>query len=106
MKKMLITFLGVKGIVHFEFIPQGQTVNQTYVEILRQLCEVICRERPELWTNDWILNHDNAPVHKVLSVKQFVAQKSISEMELLPHSPDLALNDFWPFPKIKPALKG
>jgi hypothetical protein len=27
-------------------------------------------------------------------------------MELLPHSPDLALNDFWPFPKIKPALKG
>jgi hypothetical protein len=41
----------------------------------------------------------------LISVKQFVAQKFITEMEHLPSSPDLAPNDFWLFPKIKSALK-
>jgi hypothetical protein len=44
--------------------------------------------------------------YKVLSVKQFLAQKSITEMEHPPNSPDLVLNDFWLFPKIKSSLKG
>jgi transposase len=58
----------------------------------------VCRKRPELWPNDWILHHDNAPAHKALSVKQFVAQKSITEFEHPSYSPDLAPNDLWLFP--------
>jgi hypothetical protein len=61
---------------------------------------------PELWPSDWILHHDNALVHKTLSVKQFPAQKSITEMEHPPCSSDLVPNDFWLLPKIKFALKG
>jgi len=61
---------------------------------------------PELWSIDWILHHDNAPSHKALSVKEFMAQKSITELEHPPYFPDLAPNDFWLFPKIKSALKG
>jgi hypothetical protein len=60
----------------------------------------------ELWFNDWILHHDNAQAHKELSVEQFMAQKSITEMEHLPYSSDLAPNYLWPFLKIKYALKG
>jgi len=68
MKTMIITFFDTKGTVHFEFIPKGQTVGQAYyVEILKQLHEVVHRKRPELQPNDWILHHDNAPAHKVLS---------------------------------------
>jgi hypothetical protein len=42
----------------------------------------------------------------VLFVKQFLAQKSITEMEHPPCSSDLAPNDFWLFPKVKSALQG
>jgi hypothetical protein len=60
----------------------------------------------ELWPNDWILHHDNAPAHKGLSVKQFLAQKSTNEMEHPAYSPDLAPNDFFLLPKINYTLKG
>jgi hypothetical protein len=98
---MLITFFNIKVTVHFEFIPQGQTVNQAYyVEILIWLREAVHKEGHEL------LHHDNAPAHKALSVKQFLVQKPIAEMEHPTYYPDLAPNDFWLFPKIKSALKG
>ena len=38
-KVMLIVFFDVHGIVHLEFLPQGQTINQNvYKDILRRLC--------------------------------------------------------------------
>jgi transposase len=73
---------------------------------LKRLREAVHTKRPEVWPNDWILHHDNSSAHKALSVKQFLAQKSITEMEQPPCSPDLAPNDFWMFPKIKSALNG
>jgi hypothetical protein len=86
---------------------QAKQSNQVYyVEILKQLCEALCRKRPELWPSDWILYNDTAPANKALSVKQFLPHRSITEMEHPPFSSDLALNDFWLFPKIKSALKG
>jgi hypothetical protein len=45
---VLITF-AIKGVVHFGFVPQGQTGNQAYgVEILKQLYEAVRRKSPEL----------------------------------------------------------
>lgn len=62
-KVMLVVFFDYKGVIHNEFIPDGQTVNkEKYVEILRRLRDAIRRKRPEKWIEkDWVLLHDNAP---------------------------------------------
>jgi hypothetical protein len=77
-----------------------------YMEILNQFHDAVPRKKAWLWPSSWILCHDIALAHKLLSVKQFLAQKSITEMEHPPSSPDLAPNDFWLFLKMKCALKG
>jgi len=41
---------------------------------------------PKLWPSDWILHHDHAPAHKPLSVKQFLAVKSIWNGTPIPFS--------------------
>jgi hypothetical protein len=48
MKTMLISFFDIKD-THFEFIPQGNPMNQSYyVEILKWLHDAVPREWPEL----------------------------------------------------------
>jgi len=64
------------------------------------------RKRPELWPTHRILLNNNASAHKTPSVKQLLAQKSITIMEHPPYSPNLVLNDFWLFLKEKSTLKG
>jgi hypothetical protein len=61
---MLVCFFDHTAIVHYEFIAQGQMVNQQrYLEVLTGIQESVQRERLELWPDKWILHHDNAPVH-------------------------------------------
>jgi alpha-L-fucosidase len=76
---MLIVFFDIGGIIMTEWVPEGQTVNQTYYkEVLIKLRERIRKKRPDLWKNEaWILHQDNAPAHNSLSVKQFLADKRI-----------------------------
>jgi hypothetical protein len=68
---------------------------------MKRLREAVRRKKPELWPNDWILRHNSAPAHKALCVKQFLAQKSINEMEHPHYFPDLDPNDFGLFKKKK-----
>ena len=95
-KTMLLTCFDIRGIVHYEFVPTGQTVNQVYyLEVLERLREKVRGKRPKLFANNsWILHHDNAPAHTVLSVREFLATKQITVLEHPAYSPDLAPSDF------------
>jgi hypothetical protein len=45
MKTMLIAFFNIKGNFRFEFIHQGQTVNQAYsMETMKRLSEAVRRK--------------------------------------------------------------
>ena len=100
---MLIVFFDVHGIVHLEFLPQGQTINQNvYKDILRRLMRSVREKRRELWeTKSWLLHHDNAPAHNALSIRQFLAENNIAVLEQPSYSPDLAPCDFFLFPKLR-----
>jgi len=100
-------FFDIRGIIKFEFVPTGQTVNQVYyLEVLERLRENVRRKRPEIFANNsWILHH-NAPAHTALTVRELLATKQITMLEHPAYSPDLAPSDFFLFPKIKEILKG
>jgi hypothetical protein len=98
MKKMIITFCDIKNIVHFEFLLQGQRVNQSYyVEILKRLREAVLKkihlnfgpaiEFPTVTT-------PQLTRHSLSSSFWLLAQKSITDMENPPSSSDLAPSDF------------
>lgn len=105
---MLICFFDVRGVVHSEFIPPGQTVNQAfYLEVLKRLRNNVRQKRPDLWqTRDWFFHHDNAPAHTAISVRQFLAKNNMSPLPHAPYSPDLAPCDFFLFPRMKRDMKG
>jgi hypothetical protein len=58
--------IDIRGIIHFEFVPEGTTVNQTfYVEVFKRCCEAQPRrvvERsltdpsPQQCTGTWIIS--------------------------------------------------
>jgi hypothetical protein len=88
-------------------IAQGQTANkQCYLEVLTMLRESLRRKRRGMWPDKWILHHDNAPAQDALRVREVLAKNSITKTNHPPYSTDLALCDFWPFPKLKNSLKG
>jgi hypothetical protein len=48
-KTMLIVFFYIRGVVHHEYVPAGQTINaEFYVEVLKRLRERVRRARPKL----------------------------------------------------------
>ena len=101
-------FFDFKGLVHHEFVPEGQTVNQHfYQQVLARLSDRVRRCRRGLWSDAaWLLHHDNAPAHTAISVRQFLTKRQITTLDHPPYSPDLAPSDFWLFPRLKTVLKG
>ncbi|UYV64665.1 CLCN3 [Cordylochernes scorpioides] len=64
-KVMLVVFFDYQGLVYYEFIKEGVTINkQAYKKILVRLRDAIRRKRNQLFkSKQWKLLHDYAPAH-------------------------------------------
>jgi histone-lysine N-methyltransferase SETMAR len=110
-KRMLCVWWDQKGVVYYELLKPGETVNTVrYQQQIIDLNHALLDKRPE-WTErkkksvKVILQHDNAPAHKAKPVQDTI--KSLG-WELLPHppySPDLAPSDYHLFSSMGHALK-
>ncbi|UYV69692.1 hypothetical protein LAZ67_7000258 [Cordylochernes scorpioides] len=69
--KYFITGDETWGLVHYEFVPEGQTINHHYyLDVLRRLREAVRQKRPENWhQKNWPLHHDNARPHTAVTVQ-------------------------------------
>ena len=102
-KVMLTCFFNSRGIVHHEYVPEGQTINKDYyLEILRRLRDAVRRKRPDRWTGkNWQLHHDNAPAHPADVIKSFLAKNNMALVRQPTYSPHLVPCHFWLFPQVK-----
>jgi len=100
---MLVTFFDIRRIVHYEFVPTEQTVNQVYyLEVLeRKLDENDPYFLPTTHGSSITTTHLLARQ----SVREFLATKQINVLEHPVYSPDPAPSDFFLFPKVKEILK-
>jgi histone-lysine N-methyltransferase SETMAR len=107
-KVMLIVFFDCHGIVHHEFVPEGQTVNAAfYMEVLKHLTDRMHRVRPNLRRRQRLdPSPGQCPSNTALIVREVLVRNSITVMDHPPYSPDLAPCDFFLFPKCKLVLHG
>ena len=87
-KTMIIVFFDSRGIVHNEFVHPGLRVNHAfYKDVLERLRKRFQRVRTDI-ADDWVMHHDNAPVHAALSIGEFLAKKHsrTSKFSLQPRS--------------------
>ena len=102
---MLTVFFDYRGVVHYEFLPTGQSCQQGM--LFKRYASLAFRKmRPELWANNcWILHHDNAPLHTALILREIFAKNSTHVAPQPPYSTNLAPCDFWLFPNLKRPLR-
>lgn len=106
-KTMLCVWWDQKGIVYFELLKPGETVDaHRYHQQLIKLHRAMREKRPEYQQRHdrLIFLHDNAPSHTSLLVRNYLEGLN---WELLPHppySPDLAPSDYHLFASMGHAL--
>jgi hypothetical protein len=100
---MLTVCFDCEGIIRNEFLPHGQTVNKEfYLRVMKRLREAVRRKMPDLWRGKKLLHHyDNALVHLSNLICGFVTKHETMLVLEPPYLPDLALEDFFLYTKLK-----
>ncbi|UYV70681.1 hypothetical protein LAZ67_8000251 [Cordylochernes scorpioides] len=94
---MLSVWWNIDGIVHYELVPDGRTVNaDLYSEQPSRVYGVLKTRYPALINQKRVLlQHDNAPAHRARLTTNRI--KDLEGIEVLPHPayrPDIAISDY------------
>ncbi len=107
-KVMIVTFFDVARLIDYEFVQRPLTVNQrVFQAILTRFTEAFHRRRPRSSVNGRHFIHmDNTSPHTATDTLTLLHQLGWSRLPHPAYSPDLALNDFWLYSRIKKNLRG
>jgi hypothetical protein len=102
-KIMLVIFFNWQGIVHKEFVPEGQTANsEFYREGMDGLLNRLwCNRLDKAQWGNWFVLHDT---YITTVIKQLLAKKRFTFL-YHPPLPDLAPADYFLFFKVKSKFK-
>lgn len=106
-KTMLCVWWDQQGIIYFELLKPGETVNtDRYHQQLIKLHRAIREKRPEFKErhDSLIFLHDNAPAHTSLVVRNYLKNIKWEALPHPPYSPDLAPSDYHLFSSMGHAL--
>lgn len=100
-KVMLISFWNRNGLIHWDFIEQGCTVNaEVYCEQLELCRRALGRRRRPV-----ILLHDNAKPHAARRTQAKLREMGWEWLEHPPYSPDLSPSDYHLFKSLEHHLR-
>ena len=107
-KVMLSVWWDWKGIVHYELLPSGQTIDSNlYCQQLERLRQAIEKTRPELINRKGVVFHrDNARPHVSIATRQKLRELGWEVLMHPPYSPDLAPSDYHLFRSLQNSLNG
>lgn len=107
-KVLLCVWWDCKGIIYYELLPSGQTLNSDlYCEQLTRLKQAIDQKRPELANRKGVVFHqDNARPHTSLTTRQKLREFGWEVLLHPPYSPDLAPSDYHLFKHLQNFLDG
>jgi len=67
-----------------------------YIDIIRHIWNEVRRKRREKWrTNRLFIHYDNAPAHRSVSVKDFLAKNNVTTLKRTPYLPDKSPPGFY-----------
>jgi [histone H3]-lysine36 N-dimethyltransferase SETMAR len=98
-KLMVITFFDSQVTILSNYIFAGQTVNSIWLVKALQGSSGNC-ERKGLSSSSVFLHLDNAPMHSVKLMQEYLMKRGVQVLEHAPYSPNLAPVDFSMFPKL------
>ena len=102
-KELYVIFVDNKGLVMQLPVPKGRTFTEAFYKnvFLKKLKAHFKRRHPKTGLRYLRLLHDNAPAYKARTVNAFLESEKVNVLQYPPFSPDLALGDYFLFPKLQ-----
>lgn len=106
-KIMMTAFWDEDGIIHIDFLPDGETINSDYYcQVLEDVHHHLRHRRRGKKSRGILLHQDNARPHTARKTTEKIDQLRWKLISHPPYSPDLAPSDYALFPHMKSFLRG